>query len=162
MPVAVASVKALVRGSFRFARTEPFFGLNGVSALLPQKFPAVAIKVSHWGHKSFPLGTQKFPHGENKVSHRGNSATCPYFPKRSSAAYFVCRYTRLRYAALLYLFSHSPKAFHASGHVSCRIAGKNYRSFCSCSCRCMDAAALRPSPMARITVAPPRTMSPPA
>lgn len=29
MPVAVASVKALVRGSFRFARTEPFFGLNG-------------------------------------------------------------------------------------------------------------------------------------
>lgn len=27
---------------------------------------------------------------------------------------------------------------------------------------CMDAAALRPSPIARITVAPPRTISPPA
>ena len=31
-----------------------------------------------------------------------------------------------------------------------------------CSCSFMAAAALRPSPIARITVAPPRTMSPPA
>ena len=35
-----------------------------------------------------------------------------------------------------------------------------YYSFFNCSC--MAAAARRPSPMARITVAPPRTISPPA
>ena len=35
-----------------------------------------------------------------------------------------------------------------------------YYNFFNCSC--MAAAARRPSPMARITVAPPRTISPPA
>ena len=43
---------------------------------------------------------------------------------------------------------------------SSRYNSAAYYDFFNCSC--MAAAARRPSPMAKITVAPPRTMSPPA
>src|SRR3712207_9475847 len=69
-------------------RRPPRSTLFPYTTLFRSKFPAVATKVSHWGNKSFPLGTQKFPHGENKVSHRGNSATCPYFPKKKQRGIF--------------------------------------------------------------------------
>lgn len=80
-----------------------------------------------------------------------------------SAVRFINLLLRIRQRLISYQGDHMaatvrPPCQYSSLPIHLLVSAKDY----PCSCLCIAAAARRPSPMARITVAPPRTISPPA